>query len=83
MNPIFSSVTKSDVVHAVLGTMAAVIWLFGAKLGIPSDAVVYAKEIVAMLGGSAFGVAVATPTVPNVSAPISAGATSQPTSSNS
>ena len=64
MNQLFASLTKSDLIHLTMGVAATVVWLFGAKLGIPADAVEYAKEIVAMIVGSAAGIAIATPTVP-------------------
>ena len=64
MNQLFASLTKSDIIHLTMGLVAALVWLFGAKLGMPADAVEYAKQVAAMIIGSAAGIAIATPTVP-------------------
>jgi hypothetical protein len=55
-----NQLSKSDTTHILMGLIALIIWLFGAKLSLPPEAIEYAHSAVIALCGSAFGIAVAT-----------------------
>jgi len=63
---------RDYVTHWIIGLTALIAWFFGDKLGIPPDAVSYAKEVLGVVIGHAIAYA------PADTDPKPSGAPSQP-----